>query len=115
MLRSYAVEVTAGFWGHTATLPAAIPYQVVLRAKPGVDISSLKFDSLHLGFSDYRPEVVVKAETTESSSTAFVDVGQSTSSAECPVVSTDLTWKREGLLVFSGSLTSDVEAEVQVS
>jgi hypothetical protein len=85
------------------------PFQLVLAAPPGVDVSELAFDEVHVAYSDGRAETVLKANgQSVTADSAYVSLDKE--NAEAP-----LKWGPNGRLVLFGTVSSDVEEDVQVS
>jgi len=82
---------------------------LVLAAPHGADISELAFDELHIANSDGRAETVVKADGQSSTAgSPSVSIGEEGTTAP-------LKWGPEGKLVLTGTVSGDVEEDVQVS
>ena len=110
------VDVRAGFWTPTVNLPSPAPFQLQLTCHDDIDLSALTFQSLHVGFSDNRPDAVVNASTDESDSVeSQIDLGTISAfeAGETPVA--PLRWSKRGSIVLAGHLLSEDIAEVQVS
>jgi hypothetical protein len=98
------VDVQAGFWSATATIPSEAPYQVVIAAPPGVDVSELSFDELHIAYSDGRAETILNTDGQRvTTDYPHVSLGKD--------ITAPLKWNT---VVLAGSVSSDVEEDVQV-
>lgn len=86
-----------------------MPFQISLFCPETVDIAKLGFSALHISFSDGRPDVIIESE---QSSGDFVDLDDVAVSRRRTA---HLAWQPGRCLVMHGTLSSALEADVQVS
>lgn len=97
------MTTTTAFWQSQVEIGFPATFQVALTCPDIVDISLLHFDSLHLSFSDGRPDAVI---STGSSSGDISEIGSS---------EIDLVWTPGTLKVFQGTLQGESEGELEIS
>lgn len=109
-----AVDVRFAFWQNQADLGGKVPFQLSMACDSTTTISQLQFSSLHVSFTDDRPDLLVNAGPDEDTSLeSFLDVGlvgaedQNTKTAA-------LTWQPGSRIVLSGQVQSEQEIEVKV-
>ena len=106
------MNVTAGFWQAEATIPATVPFQMVIACPETVSIPDLAFSSAVISFSDGRPDFAFEHESSASSS---IDIGEINHENQGQPSKAALTWKSGERLVLNGTLLGDQEGTCEVS
>ncbi|KAI0943837.1 hypothetical protein AcV7_001818 [Taiwanofungus camphoratus] len=111
------------FWKHEVTVDEPVAFQISLTGRPTVSMSSLPFSSLIIHFSADIPPITVRHSPFDGELLAIqkVDLGSITipagseSEGEGKEVECNLRWGPGGMIIFTGSLSSDSPVVIKIT
>ncbi|WVQ71632.1 hypothetical protein IAR50_001172 [Cryptococcus sp. DSM 104548] len=100
------LDVRAGFWQPESAALQDVFYQITLRCPPNVIMDDLEFAEIELNFTDDRPPITIKNDSSATpEQVSVVDLSAATVAP--------LKWAQDRVLILNGSLTSAQANEVQ--
>ncbi|KAF8963658.1 Gryzun, putative trafficking through golgi-domain-containing protein [Flammula alnicola] len=105
------------FWSPEVKVGEHAAFQLSLMAPSSITIASVPFSRLAIHFAHHESPIIVEHEPSEIESTvSVVNLGHiKHSDSNQPVFKANLRWQRGSVIVFTGSMSSEVPAVLKVT